>query len=895
MEPINRKTLQRIAAALFLTLGPAAPLTADVFDRFDLPDAWEESFWTSPNSKKLLAMEPKTVAALVPVQAGVHFCRCPSCDATEADDTLQWSIESPKSLKCSRCHATFPNDKIPAHEDKKPVPEDVVEVLPEVTHKYPYHDVEAEKQRFPGERLYLAAKADDRAREFFAKAALYAAVKHREQPPGQKDPKLANLAAVIVLRFAQVYRSYATHFDQPRSLKFFQNADLKPPYRSGYRTGKWEATGSRNVPLNLVVAYAILRGDPAIGDAGKALGVENPIRIIEHDLFRGSAEFVRNQPEESNETSLPAYRGILAVGRLLNDAALSKDALSRIDRFAKRGFYHDGLWQAGNLAAHRRVLGQLDAWIDPMLTGDVRNAGVAESSEVPMLALARAADAAVISDAAPVEVRQAGFPPPALNVSPRSPRLLGGAGVARLAAGEGENAFDLELRGLPSFGASPQQRETLRLAVAGKTLLGDLDETNGLPGGFDRASASHNTVIVDGLNQRESIALARTPAPGGNVLFYAADPDFQVVTLDDPRAYPESTTRYRQTIVLSAVGRSRYAVSVFEVEGGLRHDALYHAASGSKATWKLSVATTSQPATLLPPGLTYVPTARADDGRWFVQAYGEFVPRERAEVSAPATAFLNAPGGGVRLHMLGDVPTTLITASSPDPASPSKHEGDDSGRASLIVRHRAKDGSTLSSLFVTLFEPVSGVIPPLTRVGRVASPPGTVVLVIETAEGPEHVVINLARGTARKLTLADGRTLLTDGLAVRANASGLVLAGGTYADVPGFSVRQRQAGGRIVGTFRKSTPGSRGGFESDTPIPDPDALAGRAVLIRHGDGTTHGWTIDRVENSRKGTKIFVREEPGFNLDPNTGDATYYQFPLATPPGPHAFRISRIAR
>ena len=41
----------------------------------------------------------------------------------------------------------------------KVVPEDAVEVRPGVTHKYPYHEVEPPRQRYPGERLYLAAKA----------------------------------------------------------------------------------------------------------------------------------------------------------------------------------------------------------------------------------------------------------------------------------------------------------------------------------------------------------------------------------------------------------------------------------------------------------------------------------------------------------------------------------------------------------------------------------------------------------------------------------------------------------------------------------------------------------------------------------------------------------------
>ena len=506
-----------LVVTLPCAFGSNSSYAGDVFARFSLPDAWESTFWASSNAKKLLDLDPKTIAALVPTQAGVHFCRCPSCDASEADDTLEWSLEKPKTLACKHCGALLPNDKFPTHEKKKPVPEDVVEVLPGITHVYPYHEVETAHQRYPGERLYLAAKADDRAREFFAKAALYAAVKYREQPPGSKDPRLARLAAVSLVRFAQVYPAYATHFDQPNSLKFFQGADLKPPYRSGYQTGKWESSGSGNVPLNLVVAYAILRDDPAIAEAGRLLGVANPARMIERDLFRASAEFVRSQTDDAGESSLPAYRGMLAVGRLLNDSALIQDALTRVDRFAKRGFYHDGLWHQGGLVAHRRVLGRLDSWIEPMTSND-EHAPI----EIPLLSLARAAGSAVIADGPSPEVLQAGWSSPVLKPSPRMPRLLGGAGVARLAVGDGDDSIDVELRGLPSFGPLAQQRQILKLAIGGKTVLGDLDETNGVPSGFERASASHNTIVVDGLNQRESLAMARIPAPGGNVLFFAA-------------------------------------------------------------------------------------------------------------------------------------------------------------------------------------------------------------------------------------------------------------------------------------------------------------------------------------------------------------------------------------
>jgi hypothetical protein len=87
----------------------------------------------------------------------------------------------------------------------------------------------------------------------------------------------------------------------------------------------------------------------------------------------------------------------------------------------------------------------------------------------------------------------------------------------------------------------------------------------------------------------------------------------------------------------------------------------------------------------------------------------------------------------------------------------------------------------------------------------------------------------------------------------------------------------------------------RGWFESDTPLPDPESLAGRTVLIRHGDGTTRAWTLVRVENTPKGARLLVREETGFRLEPRTGLARYDHFPLETFPAPHAFRVSRISR
>jgi hypothetical protein len=882
-------------ALLALGLAGADTPKDDPFARFDLPDAWEARFWADPASQRLLKLDAKDIAALVPVQAGLRFCRCPACGADEAGEPLSGSLADPDRLSCRRCGATVPvagaaptkpkddeKGKDTDKKDDKPAPEEKVEVLPHVVHIYPYQEIDPDARRYPEERHYLAARRDYLAREFLAKAALYAAIRHKEQPRGAKDPALARLAAVILLRFAQAYPTYATHYDQPGETKVFQRADLPPPYRRGYRTGKWDWLGCLDVPLNLVIAYALVRDDPAIDDAGRAMGVADPRRTIERDLFRASAEFVRNQPDEPGELSLQADRGLLAVGRLLGDATLVAEARARLARLARWGFYHDGRWREPDATAHLRVVSLLDGWIGRLLDDE------GGPDPLPVLSLARAAGGPSWLDPRAPDVLPAAWPGPATPPPPRRPILLGGAGLADLSVGRGPDALDLELLGFGDLAGPHSNRLALRLAFGGQPLLADLDDHPPSPSGWERATAGHNTVVVDGLNQRERPGPSQTPAPGGRFLFFAADPDFQVVTLDDPFAYPRSTSRYRQTLAVVAGAKVRYAVGVFEVLGGLQHDQVFLAPPGEPGRrWRLSTQTAPGPETLLPPSIRYVPSSRADDGRWAIQALGEFRDLDHARLLRPARAWLEGPAGpSLRLHLLGDTPLLAVTGFAPK-------DGQNS-LPSLVLRRRSEDGSSLSTTFVTLFEPVGSGLP--LHVGRVASSPGTVVLVVESAEGVEHLVVNLNPGTPRAVRLADGRPLTTDALVVRATPSALLIAGGTFAESAGRRIEQSRASGTIRAVLRQSTATARGAFETSALLPDPSSLAGRTLHIQHGDGTLRAWTIDRVTPSPNGRSlVFVREEPGFTLDSKSGDALYYQFPLDRLPGPHHFRISKLTR
>ena len=169
------------------------------------------------------------------------------------------------------------------------------------------------------------------------------------------------------------------------------------------------------------------------------------------------------------------------------------------------------------------------------------------------------------------------------------------------------------------------------------------------------------------------------------------------------------------------------------------------------------------------------------------------------------------------------------------------------------------------------------------------------VLLVETAEGLEYVIVNRNPGTARRVALPGGRFVSFDGLAVRVREHDLVLAGGTFAEGAGKLVSQPRIGGVLTGGIRRASERGLGWFITPERIAGGPAIAGRTLVVEHGDGTCHGWTLDSLESLPDGTRLHVREEPGFLIDSRDGSARYYQFPQVKAPGPHRFRLCQIAR
>jgi hypothetical protein len=800
---------------------PGTPPQADPLRRLRLPDAWQSRFWSAPGVMSLLDLEPAALAALVPPQAGLRFCRCPACPASEQEDTLDWSPARPGVVTCRLCGIDFPNESFPAKVALIPgqpptIPEEVVEVRPRVFHHYPFHLVDPEKQIYPDERLYLAAKRDYEARGFLAKAALYAAVRYRDSPDQSRDPRLARLASLILLRFAQVYPDYALHDDAPRSPKILHPANLKPPFRSGYRTARWDWLGCHEVPLPLVIAYSILRDDPALIEAAHTLGEADPHRRVEDSLIRPAAALLALQPIDDSAATLYAARGLLAAALVLRDRNCAELGLRRLERVLIHGFRHDGTWPASEAGEDSQVASLLADWILPLIHA-CRPLG-SPADDVRFRELNARVQLVLDANPRPPSVEQillAAYPTTPNPDQATGTGLLGGAGVARLAAGPSSARLWLQIG--PPNAALDAPAIDLQVRVAGQSILRSFPESH--------------------------------PRATLYPLFYAADSSIQIASLASRDISTEGDATVRQLIIAVTSPTASYAVSIVEPAPGALPALQYSLDHGVQ---------------ILDPD-TGLPTLQQ--------------PQDALQ---PSQLLLQRPSGfGLRLHLLNPG-LHRIEAS---PASDS--------RSQTIRIARPGDPNTAApAAFVTVFEPVAPFdCPAPDRVGRMASSPDLIALVVETRSGPEFLIVNRQPGTPQTLTLPGGRSIQTDGLVTLIRPDRISLAGGRFAQVGPLRVEHPQYRGAVRAARGLALDGALGSFELRGQVAPTDGLVGRTLLIRHGDGVSRAWTITRADLlGEHWARYWVREDPGFVLDASAHLAQDRAYPQAEHPGPHSFTV-----
>ena len=117
-------------------------------------------------------------------------------------------------------------------------------------------------------------------------------------------------------------------------------------------------------------------------------------------------------------------------------------------------------------------------------------------------------------------------------------------------------------------------------------------------------------------------------------------------------------------------------------------------------------------------------------------------------------------------------------------------------------------------------------------------------------------------GVVREPTDGPGRAWLFDGEELVAGDVRLQVERGRYE-------------GRIVGAMREADGDGQDAFIVEGDLPEGDSLNGVWMIVTHGNGLTHGYEIDRVEQHDEKTVIVLSDDHGLRIDGDTTKEAYF--------------------
>ncbi|MGB7156446.1 MAG: heparinase II/III family protein, partial [Tepidisphaeraceae bacterium] len=299
---------------------------------------------------------------------------------------------------------------------------------------------------------------------------------------------------------------------------------------------------------------------------------------------------------------------------------------------------------------------------------------------------------------------------PLTNTSLAESDLFGQKGLAILRSGAGEHARAVTLRAGPTLNHGHFDEMNLNVYARGYEMSYDLGYGLGSTHtqvGWAKQTASHNTVLVD---ERSQLSAGRS---GGSIRAFAAMPGLQFVSTTSAAPYAaQGVTRYDRTIaMIDADDHASYLLDVFRVQGGARHDYVFHGHGTQLTTDGLDLGP-EQPGSLAGADVDWGARQGSDgDIKGIVgkeywnpppgNGLGFLVkPRRAPEPKSvwSATWEIDAEHDArLRLNMLPAPGTTVTTAEAPGiyPHFP---------KAAYVLARRAAD-KDLSSTFAAVIEP----------------------------------------------------------------------------------------------------------------------------------------------------------------------------------------------
>jgi len=815
-----------------------------------------------------------------------HVIRCArkDCPGYTNPGFLAWHPERADHVQCRACETWYPNAEFP--EDK-------------------YFEVD-------GERYYYHEDVDGRPLHFSGfvdysrlMRALYDARAAARDWAQNADPERGRQARDVLLAIAEAHPGYF----YARTPTFAPGAPVFPTVPGNAGAGRLKQYfGDYGLPSFFCDIYDPLAGSDLLTEAQclqvRALledsvgtcvfpyfslyrATGNTAGQMLTDFMRAGSSFPDMQIQDL------VYEHHFGSKRLLNGADLVHEAIEGscgVSNLIANGFYSDGFWHEGSLSYQQMVINGMlpalrlmDGYSDPPLytpadpgwhvlsdfhpLEDARLRRALYS--LPLLAFPDGTaltlgDTHKGADVTGTWAEALGELGPDGGFSvPEHSAFHDGMGVAALRCGEGPEATAAFLTyGLRGGGHSHYDQLNLTYYSLGHELATDIgypDSTDQLRSRWWNRSAGHNTVVVDGRNQAQSM---------GQLELFAAGTRFRVAQARCTNAYPHLQD-YRRTLVLVGDAAdpsvARYLVDVFHVLGGQTHDWAFHAQSEpDQAPAAFEITGVSPADSVAANLLELTPGAEPE-----TMGYDQVTDLRHASLSGPWEARWRMPDAGdlsLRLIAPESVPgEELFVGSAPAHRLAPKARVDIGKRMTWICRRRAAGPAGTAFAGVMQAQRVDG--PPAVSVRplecKAPEEAGAVALEVMHAGGRDVFVI--ARQAARIELPAVGLRMegrigavaldpagaVTDAMLLDGNAL-------TLGDLD-LSAEEGTLTGHITGLPSGITDGP---LVTNVDFDLPADRVGDLITIEHADHTCSAWQIRHAELMARGGTSLTLDRSG---------------------------------
>jgi hypothetical protein len=836
----------------------------------------------------VMAMSEDQMLSFMPDYSFVTFCECPNCyGGVEGNNIFTWTVERPDELACRFCGTVYPNEKYPEMH----VMTGYNKLGEEINFPY-YLNQDADISHFLSTHV-LRHKRSWLEQQCQALGRAY-------QTTGNES--YARRVVLVLDKLAERYPHYPVMQNGPRRFTFRESQDL--PYH--WDSGKW-GDFHNEIPKSMVYAYDMVCESPEFDRLSRERGYDLR-RKIENDLFRPTFEAIAASPYHVGNVVGYDIAGAAEMGRVINEPYFVHRAFGWMKRNVDEGFYADGMWKEGSASYHAMTVGGLqiafravEGYSDPPGYVDTetnqRFDNLDPVLQLPLWGIVQTAASTVdwpsgmsacIHDTHPYERRSK---PRNVTVS----TILPAFGHASLGRGTGDNQIQAQLHFSGAYGHEHYDNLNLSLYAKGSEMLPDLGYTWTQMRHWTASSLAHNLVVVDRENQTSHRS-------DGDLLTYFPDTSgVSVVEADGVNAYSnvETVDMYRRLLVMIPVSdEDAYLFDVFRVRGGQIHDWTLNGDADEDTIARVSLPLQGNREWMLEAGEEWdEPTL---EGHVFnvygmVRDVAQGVTDDGFLVDFTYEADENK---GVRVHMLNSGAAEIWLGRSPSVRRMGVgSEGDmrkayDFWMPKLLVR--CQSTAPLHSVFTAVHEPYAGTRF-IDRIDRLELAPAddnavavrvthgrTVDTIISTQDRPPYPERITSNGVTFKgrlgiLRQVDGQTTdvwMFDGEKMAAD----------YTVVAEHS----QFTGTIQLAMRVDDGDECNAFLTDALLPVGDLLHGVWMIVRYGNGGTHGYEIDRIEQYDGRRLVILSGDHGLRIDGNRTEEVY--FPLRKMEGTNSFVI-----